>query len=66
MANPPSVGSAACSDGEPLSTSLATFRASLNPGEGYWKLTVVGRSIYGMLIKREPSATRRWRERPVT
>ncbi|MDB5678860.1 CHAT domain-containing protein [Sphingomonas bacterium] len=32
---------------------LATFRASLNPGEGYWKLTVVGRSIYGMLITRD-------------
>ncbi|THD38041.1 MAG: CHAT domain-containing protein [Sphingomonas sp.] len=32
---------------------LATFRAALNPGEGYWKLTVVGRSIYGMLITRD-------------
>lgn len=29
---------------------LADLRAALKPGEAYWKLTIVGESIYGMLV----------------
>jgi CHAT domain-containing protein/tetratricopeptide (TPR) repeat protein len=39
--------------------TLPQLRAALRPGEGYWKLTIVGDSIYGLLVT--PDHTLGWK-----
>jgi CHAT domain-containing protein/tetratricopeptide (TPR) repeat protein len=39
--------------------TLAALRAALHPGEAYWKLTVVGHSIYGLYVT--PGDTKAWK-----
>ncbi len=39
--------------------SLGELRAALRPGEAYWKLTIAGDAIFGLLIT--PATTQAWR-----
>jgi len=43
----------------PNALTLAELRTSLKPGEGYYKLTVVGRSVYGMFASADAASA--WR-----